>query len=369
VIFASLASGGCLHVIEYDTATDGRKFGDYCVKHPIDVLKIVPAHFQSLLATSEGAEVLPRRLLVLGGDVLSHGLADQVAASGRCRVLNHYGPTETTIGCLTFPVDPDHEAAMLSATVPIGRPIDNAEAYILDEQLDPVPVGVPGELYLGGAGLARGYLGRPDLTAQRFVPHPLASEVGSRLYKTGDLARILPDGTVEFLGRTDFQIKLRGYRIELGEIEARLTEHPGIQQAVVTARASQAGEKYLAAYIVPHDSADEPAGWREFLKERLPDYMIPTALVCLPALPLNQNGKVERALLPDPEAYLTSSRRYVAPRNPTEEMLVDIWATILPEPATPLTPGWPWPWPRENRCCRPSSLPTAAAHWHAPNWA
>jgi amino acid adenylation domain-containing protein len=329
VIFASLASGGCLHVIGYDTATDGRKFGDYCATHPIDVLKIVPAHFQTLLATSEGAEVLPRRMLILGGDVLSHALADQVTASGRCRLLNHYGPTETTIGCLTFLVDPHHEAATLSATVPIGRSIDNAEAYILDERLNQVPVGVPGELYLGGAGLARGYLGRPDLTAHRFVPHPLASEPGSRLYKTGDLARLLPDGTVEFLGRTDFQIKLRGYRIELGEIEACLNEHPGIQQVVVTARASQAGEKYLAAYIVPRDAVGEPAGWREFLKERLPDYMIPTALVCLPAFPLNQNGKVDRAFLPDPEAYLASSRRYVAPRNPAEEMLTGIWESIL----------------------------------------
>jgi amino acid adenylation domain-containing protein len=316
-------------VIGYDTATDGGQFGDYCARHPIDVLKIVPAHFQSLLATAEDAEVLPRRLLVLGGDVLSHGFADQVMSSGRCRLLNHYGPTETTIGCLTFPLDPHRAAGMLSATVPIGRPIDNAEAYILNERLDPVPVGVPGELYLGGAGLARGYLGRPDLTAQRFVPHPLASEPGSRLYKTGDLARALPDGTVEFLGRTDFQIKLRGYRIELGEIESRLTEHTGVQQAVVTARANQSGERYLAAYIVPRDTAGEPAGWREFLKERLPDYMIPSALVCLPALPLNQNGKVDRALLPDPEAWLASSRRYVAPRNPEEEMLAGIWAIIL----------------------------------------
>lgn len=330
VIFASLASGGCLHVIEYDTATDGRKFGGYCAKHPIDVLKIVPAHFQALLATSDGADVLPRRLLVLGGDVLSHALADEVTTtSDRCRVLNHYGPTETTIGCLTFPIDAHREDAGLSATVPIGRAIDNAEAYVLDERLDPMPVGVPGELYLGGAGLARGYLGRPDLTAQRFVPHPFTSEPGSRLYKTGDLARVLPNGTVEFLGRTDFQIKLRGYRIELGEIEARLTEHPGIQQAVVAARANPAGEKYLAAYIVSRDSDGEPPGWREFLKERLPDYMVPTALVCLPALPLNQNGKVDRALLPNPEAYLASSRRYVAPRNSAEEMLTGIWETIL----------------------------------------
>lgn len=329
VIFSSLASGGCLHVIGYDTATDGRKFGEYCATHPLDVLKIVPAHFQTLLATSEGTEVLPRRRLVLGGDVLSHALANEVTTAGPCRVLNHYGPTEATIGCLTFPFEPHHETENFSATVPIGRPIDNAEAYILNEQLDPVPIGVPGELYLGGAGLARGYLGRPDLTAHRFVPHPLASEPGSRLYKTGDLARVLPDGTVEFLGRTDFQIKLRGYRIELGEIEARLTEHSGIQQAVVTARGTQTGEKYLAAYIVPRDSSGEPAGWREFLKERLPDYMIPTALVCLPAMPLNQNGKVDRALLPDPEAYLASTRRYVAPRTPTEEMLTGIWQTIL----------------------------------------
>lgn len=329
VIFASLASGGCLHVIRYDTATDGRHFGDYCATHPIDVLKIVPAHFQTLLATSEGADVLPRRLLVLGGDVLSYALAEQVTTVGRCRVLNHYGPTEATIGCLTFPFEPPHETGHLSATVPIGRPIDNTEAYVLNERLDPVPIGVPGELYLGGAGLARGYRGRPDLTAQRFVPHPLASEPGSRLYKTGDLARVLPDGAVEFLGRTDFQIKLRGYRIELGEIEACLTEHPGIQQAVVTARGNQTGEKYLAAYVVPRDSSGEPTGWREFLKERLPDYMIPTALVCLPALPLNQNGKVDRALLPDPETSLASHRRYVAPRNPMEEMVTGIWEAIL----------------------------------------
>lgn len=329
VIFASLASGGCLHVIAYDTATDGRRFGEYCAAHPIDVLKIVPAHLQALLATSDGVEVLPRRLLVLGGDVLPHALADQAAAAGRCRLLNHYGPTETTIGCLTFPVELQDGEAKLSATVPIGRPIDNAEVYVLDERLEPVPAGVPGEVYLGGAGLARGYLGRPDLTAQRFVPHPLASEPGGRLYKTGDLARLLPDGTVEFLGRADFQIKLRGYRIELGEIEARLAEHPGVQQAVVTARQNGAGEKYLAAYVVPGDATGEPSGWREFLKERLPDYMIPSALVCLPALPLNQNGKVDRALLPDPEEYLAASRRYAAPRNPTEEMLAGIWATIL----------------------------------------
>jgi len=329
VIFASLVSGGCLHVVGYDTATDGRKFMDYCARHPIDVLKIVPAHFQALLATSERLEVLPRRLLVMGGDVLSHALADQVTAACHCRLLNHYGPTETTIGCLTFPVEAEHEGERFSATVPIGRPIDNAEAYILDERFDLVPMGVPGELYLGGAGLARGYLGRPDLTAQRFIPHPLGAEAGSRLYRTGDLARILPDGTVEFLGRTDFQIKLRGYRVELGEIEARLTEHPGIEQAVVTARENQAGEKYLAAYIVPRDSEGEPVGWREFLKERLPGYMIPATMVCLPGLPLNQNGKVDRTLLPDPEAYLASSRRYVAPRNPMEEMLSGIWATIL----------------------------------------
>ncbi|MGQ0554675.1 MAG: amino acid adenylation domain-containing protein [Nitrospiraceae bacterium] len=329
VIFASLASGGCLHVVGYDTATDGRKFMDYCARHPIDVLKIVPAHFQALLATSERLEVLPRRLLVMGGDVLSHALADQVTAAGHCRLLNHYGPTEATIGCLTFPVEAEHEGERFSATVPIGRSIDNAEAYILDERFDLVPMGVPGELYLGGAGLAQGYLGRPDLTAQRFIPHPLGAEAGSRLYRTGDLARILPDGTVEFLGRTDFQIKLRGYRVELGEIEARLTEHPGIEQAVVTARENQAGEKYLAAYIVPRDSEGEPVGWREFLKERLPGYMIPATMVCLPGLPLNQNGKVDRTLLPDPEAYLASSRRYVAPRNPMEEMLSGIWATIL----------------------------------------
>ncbi|KYF81764.1 non-ribosomal peptide synthetase, partial [Sorangium cellulosum] len=327
-IFGALASGGCLHVIGYETATDGRLFSEYHRRWPIDVLKIVPSHLSALLDTGEGSAVLPRRLLVLGGEALPFSLVERIAAlSGGCAVANHYGPTETTVGALVLPLR-DLRDRRGCASVPIGRPLACAEAYVLDERLEPAPAGTVGELYLGGAGLSRGYLGQPDLTAERFVPHPFG--VGARLYRTGDRARYRPDGAIEFMGRRDHQVKIRGFRVELGEIEARVREHPAVGQAVVVAREDGAGGRSIVAYVVPRERALDEAALRAFLKDRLPEYMHPGDLVLLHALPLTANGKVDRKALPSPAAR--RRREYVAPRTPVEEALAAIWADVLGRP-------------------------------------
>jgi hypothetical protein len=216
-------------------------------------------------------------------------------------------------------------------TIPIGRPIANTQLFLLDPHLQPVPTGVRGELYIGGDGLARGYLNMPTLTAERFIPHPFSAAPGARLYKTGDMARYLPDGTIEFLGRIDHQIKLRGFRIELGEIEAALKHYPGIQEALVVAREESTGEKWLAAYVV---SAQQPGPavpeLRSFLQAKLPDYMIPAAFIILSSLPLTPSGKIDRKRLPIPERdVLAVKGARQTPRTPTEAVLASIWAEIL----------------------------------------
>ncbi|AGP41600.1 non-ribosomal peptide synthetase [Sorangium cellulosum] len=328
-IFGALATGGCLHVIGYETATDGRLFSEYARRWPLDVLKIVPSHLSALLDAGAGAAVLPRRLLVLGGEALPLALVDRIAAlSSGCAVANHYGPTETTVGAMVLPLD-DLRDRRGCASVPIGRPLANAEAYVLDERLEPAPAGTVGELYLGGAGLARGYLGQPGLTAERFVPHPFGA--GARLYRTGDRARYRPDGAIEFMGRRDHQLKIRGHRVELGEIEARVREHPAVGQAVViAARQDGAAGPAIVAYVVPRDGALDEAALRAFLRERLPEYMHPSDVVLLRALPLTANGKVDRRALPSPAAR--RRRAYVAPRTPVEEALAKIWADVLGRP-------------------------------------
>ncbi|MGP0593403.1 amino acid adenylation domain-containing protein [Nitrospira sp. T9] len=328
VIFTSLVSGGCLHVISYEIATDGRLFGAYMGCHAVDVLKIVPSHFKALLATATGGPVFPSRYLILGGEPLSRELAETVAQLGKCIVLNHYGPTETTIGALTHRCSEESDST-LSQSVPIGRPLDNLEAFILDRRLELLPVGVPGELYLGGVGLARGYLGLPDRTAERFLPHPYSTESGTRLYRTGDMARYLPSGAIEFLGRLDHQVKIRGFRIELGEIETILAQHSDVQDAVVTVRESEQGEPYLAAYLVVRETLSDGQLIQEFLRTRLPDYMIPTRVTYLPALPLTANGKVDRKALPEPNPDGMGRAEFVAPRTATEEILAGLWSEVL----------------------------------------
>ena len=271
------------------------------------------------------------RQVLTGGEALSvkHVRAAQEYLSEECRLVNGYGPTEGTTFTCCYEIPRNIGAEAIS--IPIGRPIANTRVYILDPYLRPVPIGVPGDLHVGGPGLARGYLNRPDLTAEKFIPDPFGNNQESRLYKTGDLARYLPDGNIEFLGRMDQQVKLRGYRIELGEIEAVLRQHPGVQECVLMAREDIPGNKQLVAYFVSKlTERVGPSELRSYLKEKLPEYMVPAMYVELEAFPLTPNGKVDRRSLPAPNlANQEAERKYVAPRTPIEELLAGIWADLL----------------------------------------
>lgn len=276
------------------------------------------------------------RQLLAGGDVLS---APHVLKAVRhlpgCRVINGYGPTENTTFTCCHAVPSDWDGA---GPVPIGRPISNTQVYILDEQLAPVPIGVPGELYAAGDGLARGYWNRPELTAEKFISNPFAgrqtSDFDGRaskvLYRTGDLARWRADGVIEFLGRKDQQVKIRGFRVEPGEIEAALAEHASVRDAVVVARADSSGTRQLFAYVVPQpEGAFDARALRSFLETKLPEHMIPAQFVALDALPLTPNGKVNRDALPEPDIARATEADSMAPRDPVEQQLADIWREIL----------------------------------------
>ena len=260
--------------------------------------------------------------LILAGEAPGSALIH--AASAVTSVFNAYGPTECTV-CATAwacPAGPD------SATVPIGRPIANTQIYILDARGDPAPIGVGGELYIGGAGVARGYLNRPDLTAERFVADPFSTEPGARMYKTGDLGRWTADGIIEYLGRNDFQVKIRGFRVELGEIEARLAECEGVSEVNVVAREDSPGDKRLAAYYIARANV-RPEALRAHLLASLPGYMVPAAYVRLDRMPLTHNGKLDRKALPVPDSRAYALDAYEAPVGPVEEKLANIWAGVL----------------------------------------
>jgi amino acid adenylation domain-containing protein len=327
VIFPALLSGGCLHVIDYDTSMEGDLLRNYFVEHRIDVLKIVPSHLGALLATQSDGGILPAKYLILGGEALTWDLLQNISRLDHaCRIINHYGPTETTVGSLTFPVD-EHGGHHYSATVPIGRPIANTRCYILDCRQRLVPPGVSGELYIGGAGVASGYLNRPAETAQRFIPDPFASD--SRVYRTGDLARYLPDYNIEFLGRADRQVKVRGYRVELSEIEAVLSQHAGVRQAVAVLSRDQAGQERIVAYLASSAPASQDQ-LKAALKQKLPDYMVPSIFVFLKSLPLTPNGKIDHAALPAPEdSRVGVQSEFVAPCSSVEKALAGIWAALL----------------------------------------
>src|SRR5262249_11999243 len=279
---------------------------------------------EEILSTLAGV-----RMLLAGGDVLSVEHVRRVVEQNRGgRMINGYGPTECTPFSSWYEVEELGEDAR---TVPIGRPLANGSCYVLDERCNPVPVGVVGELYIGGDGVARGYVRRPEQTAERFVPQPFQAG-GERLYRTGDLVKWRGDGNLEFVGRGDNQVKIRGFRIELGEIEARLLEYPGVREAVVLARDSGAGDKRLVAYYTVSPEQDQEAmkteDLRTHLLSRLPEYMTPAAYVRLEALPLAPNGKVDRKALPAPEGR-PEAIAYVAARTPMEEVLAEIWAEVL----------------------------------------
>ena len=328
VIFAALATGGTLHILPWERITDAQAFAEYLANHPIDYLKIVPSHLMALQEGNHWADVLPQRGLILGGEVSPMDWVKSLAAIQHCRIFNHYGPTETTVGVATYTVE-STQTLPHGTTLPLGYPLANQDLYLLDAELNPVPVGVPGELYIGGAGVTRGYLNRPDLTAEKFIPHPFSQQAGRRLYKSGDLARYRPNGTLQFLGRGDDQVKIRGLRIELGEIASVLNQHPAIHQAVVRLQEPTSPQKRLVAYVVP-GSGQEVQGkeLQAFLQARLPDYMVPNAFVRLDALPLTANGKLDykRLLAPSLEPLRDD---VIAPQTPTERQLAEMWAALL----------------------------------------
>ena len=234
-----------------------------------------------------------------------------------------YGITETTVHVTYYPITLDD--VQHASRSNIGKRIPDLEVYILDAYQQPVPIGVDGELYIGGAGLARGYLNRPELTAERFISHPFSSDPKARLYRTGDLARYLPDGNLDYRGRIDYQVKIRGFRIEIGEIESTLHTYVYVKEAVVIVREDQPGDKRLVAYVVGDGNVD---GWREYLKAKLPSYMVPSGFVAMEAIPLTANGKVDREALPMPEEKQINSE-CVGPRNSNEQILTTIWKRVL----------------------------------------
>jgi amino acid adenylation domain-containing protein len=286
------------------------------------VVQATPTTWRLLLAA--GWQGSPQVNSLCGGEALSRELADRLLE--RCASLwNLYGPTETTIWSAV------HHVEAGTGPIPIGRPVAMTQFYVLDAHLHPVPIGIPGELYIGGLGLARGYLHRPALTAEKFIRHPCSDEPGARLYKTGDVVRYLPDGTLEFLGRIDHQVKVRGFRIELGEIEILLEQHPAVRQAVVTVREDMAGEQRLVAYIVAEPGlAPAVSSLRAFLKHKLPDYMVPSTFVFLAAFPLTPNAKVDRRALPAPqEGRPVLDTAFVTPMSEMEHQIVAIWQDVL----------------------------------------
>ena len=324
-IYPALAGGGVLTLVDPQAAMDGDAFAAFAARHPIDVLKIAPSHLRALLSASSAPGVLPRRWLLTGGELLGWELVGAIRSlAPSCRLINHYGPTETTVGCATH--DVETEPRTDCASVPIGRPIDGASAFVLDAEGEPVPAGVAGELVVGGAGVAAGYSGDRAETAERFVAAPDGS---GRAYRTGDRVRRLRDGTLEFLGRLDDQVKVRGFRVEPGEIEAALARHPAIRQAAVAVEDAGRGEHRLAAYFV---SATPPSveELRSFLARTLPDYMIPSSFALLDALPFTPSGKVDRQALAGLAA--TEMRReesFVGPRDAVEEEIAAIWSELL----------------------------------------
>ncbi|HEX8184747.1 MAG TPA: amino acid adenylation domain-containing protein, partial [Blastocatellia bacterium] len=289
----------------------------------------VPSLWRAILECVEsGQAILPAGCITsvfVGGEALTKNLVDRTFnLLPDLRLYNFYGPTETTATACATQITPGDK-------ITIGRPIAGKRSYILGPQLEPVPVGVPGELYIGGEGLAWGYLNRPDLTAENFIADPFSREPGARIYRTRDLARYLEDGRIEFLGRSDYQVKVRGFRIELGEIESVLAEHPSVHDAIVAAREDAPGNYRLVAYVVTGNAQPATASeLRAFLRRKLPDYMVPFAFVFLDAIPLTATGKVDRNKLPAPQqARPELEQSYVPPRNALEEVIASVWSQLL----------------------------------------
>ena len=344
-----LMNGATLVLARPEGHKDSRYLVDLIRAEGITVTHFVPSMFQAFLREPDVAECSTLRLIICGGETLPHELHDRCLSLLPARLFNSYGPTEAAIGISTWPCRLDGARR----PIPIGYPIPNTQLYVLDRNLRPVPTGVAGELFIGGRSLARGYLNQPELTAEKFIPNPLDPGSGSRLYRTGDLARYREDGAIEYLGRLDHQVKLRGFRVELGEIELVLAAHPWVREAIAVVREVGAGDVRLVAYLTggpaggPADNAaggaadnaadnaagdgvPRPADLAAFVKERLPEYMVPSAFVILPAIPLMPNGKVDRAALPEPEfARPDLESPFVPPRDDLERSIAGFWTSAL----------------------------------------
>ncbi|NEQ64891.1 MAG: amino acid adenylation domain-containing protein [Symploca sp. SIO2D2] len=308
---------------------EGHKDSTYLVNlissQQITTTHFVPSMLQVFLLEPNLENCSCLKRVFCSGEALPVELTQRFFSKFSCELHNLYGPTEAAIDVTFWQCQPQENLQI----VPIGRPISNTQIYILDQHLQVAPIGVPGELYIGGDGLARGYLNRPELTGEKFIPNPFSSAPSERLYKTGDLARYLRDGNIEFLGRINNQVKLRGFRIELGEIESVLNTHPQISQALVIAREELPGHKRLVAYVVTSDESLITNQLRKFLKQKLPEYMVPSAFVTLDTLPLTPNGKLDRKALPAPDGEITREQEYVAPRTEIEQTLTNIWQELL----------------------------------------
>jgi amino acid adenylation domain-containing protein len=317
-IFMPLVLGAKLTICDREKAADGIQLSQLIESSGATVMQATPATWRLLIEAGWKGNASLK--IFCGGEALTRSLADQLLPRAK-EVWNLYGPTETTIWSAAWKVVPEKP-------ISIGRPVANTEFYILDKKLQPVPIGVAGELHIGGDGLARGYFNRPELTAEKFIPHPFV--LGERIYNTGDLARFLPDGTVECLGRTDHQIKLRGFRIELGEIESALRKISGVNEAIVLAREDFPGDKRLVAYLATNSGRALPIGeLRDSLKTKLPDYMVPGAFVFLEKFPLTPSGKIDRKALPAPESRVDSNRNFSAPETPLEIDVAQIWSEVF----------------------------------------
>ncbi|MFN7215048.1 non-ribosomal peptide synthetase [Microcystis sp.] len=324
--YAPLLVGGQLLIAQPGGHTDSDYLLKTIAQQQVTTVQLVPSLLQMLLEQGgiENCQLLKR--VFCGGEILPVALQEKLLSQLNVNLCNLYGPTECCIDVTFW----NCQREMYGQRIPIGRPISNTQIYILDSNLQSLPVGIPGELHIGGAGLARGYLNRPELTQEKFIPNPFSNYPDSRLYKTGDLARYLPDGNIEYLGRIDNQVKIRGFRIELGEIETVLKQHSQVQSSVIIDQEDTSGNKRLVAYIVPQkETTPTPNELRQFLKEKLPDYMIPSAFVIMESLPLTPNGKIDRRALPETNLCGEIELNFVAPRNLEEEILATIWSQVL----------------------------------------
>jgi amino acid adenylation domain-containing protein len=338
-IWGALVYGGKLVVVPEVTTRSPQEFYRLLCAERVTILNQTPSAFRQLMAAQADAQESHHlRYVIFGGEALEPSILRpwfQQQGNRETRLVNMYGITETTVHVTYRPLE-EVDISIFGPS-PIGCRIPDLRIYVLDAHQQPVPIGVAGEMYVGGAGVARGYLNRPELTKERFLSDPFSSEAGARMYKTGDLGRWRGDGRIEFLGRNDFQVKVRGFRIELGEIEARLAEYPNIQEAVVIAREDVAGDKRLVAYYTAKEAVEESVNavvmdaeaLRTHLSSLLPDYMVPAAYVRMERLPLTPNGKLDRKGLPAPESDAYGVREYEAPQGEIETQLAAIWAELL----------------------------------------